>query len=390
MNKKIGIFVPVVLGMLTAFGPFVTDFYLPSLPEMAHYFRTSPSVVATSLTSGMIGLAIGQVLIGPLSDKLGRKNILVMSMILFAATSLLCVFSPNIYVFNAIRVIQGLAGAGGIVISKSMATDMYTGKELTNFMAVLAAINGVAPICAPILGGTMANFTSWKGVFCLLLALGVVLTVCSCMLRETLPADKRIRKRVAHVYANLFRVFRNPVFTMSSMAMMFCFFTFFAYITSSPFIIQNVYHLSAFQFSLCFGFNALIICGGNALCTLFRKETDSLKWGAIIFFMSTIFISSTLLLHGPILALMASYTCMMIGFGLMQPSATSIALDSERRNAGAASAVFGAAGYVAGATSSPLVSLGNLLINSSIVMTLGSAVCLLFTMMLVKRMRKAL
>ena len=179
MKKKLGIFIPVTLGMLTAFGPFLTDFYLPVLPEMTTFFNTSPALASLSLTTGMIGLAAGQVFIGPLTDKYGRNRILVISMIMFAVATILCILAPNIYIFNLMRIFQGVAGAGGIVISKSMATDMFSGKELANFMAILGSINGIAPVCAPVVGGVMAGVTSWQGVFCLLLGKGIILAVCT-------------------------------------------------------------------------------------------------------------------------------------------------------------------------------------------------------------------
>ena len=198
MKKKLGAFIPATLGMLTAFGPFVTDFYLPALPEMTEFFHTSPALASMSLTTGMIGLAAGQVFIGPLTDKYGRKRILVASMFIFAIASVLCIISPNIYVFNLMRIFQGIAGAGGIVISKSMATDMFSGKELANFMALLGSINGIAPVCAPVIGGVMAGITTWQGVFCLLLAIGLILMVCSWFMPETLPSEKRINKSCLH------------------------------------------------------------------------------------------------------------------------------------------------------------------------------------------------
>ena len=128
MKQNMKVFIPATLGMLTAFGPFVTDFYLPVLPEMTGYFHTTPALASMSLTAGMIGLAAGQLFIGPLTDKYGRKRILVGSMLLFVVASLLCIFSGDIFMFNAMRVLQGLAGAGGIVIAKSMSADMYTGR----------------------------------------------------------------------------------------------------------------------------------------------------------------------------------------------------------------------------------------------------------------------
>ncbi len=372
--------------MLTAFGPFVTDFYLPVMPEMTEYFRTSPSLVSMSLTTGMIGLSAGQVFIGPLTDKYGRKRILVASMFLFAIASVLCVLSPNIFMFNAMRVLQGFAGAGGIVISKSMATDMYTGKELANYMALLGAINGIAPVCAPIVGGAMSGFCSWQGIFCVLLAIGIILMICSMLLKETLPVERRVSKNMIRVYGNLFKVFRNPTFTLSTLVMMACFFTFFGYIASSPFILQQIYGLSPFHFSLCFGLNGLMIGVGATLGVMFHRQTNCLKCSTINITVASVIVAACLYTHAPLPYLMCAYIYMLVSFGLMQPVATAIALDSERDNAGAASAIFGAAGFLSGALSSPIVALGDIQVTSGLVMMGGALVCLLFTIPLCRRL----
>lgn len=387
MKKKLGVFIPATLGMLTAFGPFVTDFYLPVLPEMTTFFHTSPALASLSLTTGMIGLAVGQVFIGPLTDKYGRKRILVASMLMFAIASVLCIVAPNIYLFNFARVFQGIAGAGGIVISKSMATDMYSGKELANFMAVLGSINGIAPVCAPVVGGLMAGWTDWQGVFALLLVIGVVLMLCSARLPETLLPEMRIHKNVLQVYANLFRVFRNGRFTLSTLSAVACFFTFFAYIASSPFILQQLYGLSPLQFSLCFGFNAFMIGIGAALAPQFKWQGKALKCGAIDFVIAAVGLSLCLLFHLPLLLLMACYIYLLTSFGLMQPGLTAIALDSERENAGAASAIFGAAGFVSGAVSSPIVAMGRIEITSSMVVLSGAVVCLVLVLTLCRKIR---
>ena len=387
MKKKIGFFIPATLGMLTAFGPFVTDFYLPVLPEMSEFFHTSPALASLSLTTGMIGLAAGQVFIGPLTDKFGRKKILVGSMLLFAIASVLCIIAPNIYIFNLLRIFQGLAGAGGIVISKSMSTDMYSGKELANFMAILGSINGIAPVCAPVIGGLMAGFTTWQGVFALLLAIGIILMVCSARLPETLQPEKRLQKSILQVYANLFRVFKNRLFTLSALAEMTCFFTFFAYIASSPFILQQIYGLSPFHFSLCFGLNALTIGIGAAVAPQFKHTNTALKCGAIDFLIAAVCLSFCLFVHAPLLVVMGFYIYLMVSFGLMQPGLTATALDAERKNAGAASAIFGASGFVAGAISSPIVAMGTIEITSSIIMMIGALLCLLLTLPLCKRLR---
>lgn len=387
MKQNMKVFIPATLGMLTAFGPFVTDFYLPVLPEMTGYFHTTPALASMSLTAGMIGLAAGQLFIGPLTDKYGRKRILVGSMLLFVVASLLCIFSGDIFMFNAMRVLQGLAGAGGIVIAKSMSADMYTGRELASFMALLGAINGIAPVCAPVVGGLMAGVTSWTGVFAVILAVGLVLMVCSMFLPETLQPANRIRKSVIKVYGNLFRVFRNSRFTLSVMAEMACFFMFFAYIASSPFIMQQVYHLSPLGYSLCFGLNALMIGVGAAMATRFRSQGTCLRFGGLGMLAGTLLLAFLLNTVMPLWIVMLAYIYTLICFGLMQPPLTAIALDSERDNAGAASAIFGASGFVAGALSSPLVGIGDITLTSGLVMVCGAVVCLLFILPLSSKLR---
>lgn len=375
--------------MLTAFGPFVTDFYLPVLPEMTSFFHTSPTLVSLSVTTGMIGLAAGQVFIGPLTDKYGRKGILVLSMLMFAVASVLCIFSPNIYVFNLARIFQGVAGAGGIVISKSIATDLFHGKELADFMALLGFINSIAPVCAPIVGGVMAGITTWQGVFCLLLAIGIVLMRCCCRLPETLLPDRRIQKNVLHVYFNLFRVFRNPRFTLSTLSAMACLHL-LACIASSPFIMQSFYGLSPLAFSFCFVLNALTIGIGAAVAPCFRQPTTALRSGAVCFVASALLLASCLLLHAPLMVVMVFYMCLMASFGLMKPGLTATALDAERDNAGAASAIFSASGFVAGAVSSPVVAMGDIEVMSCFEMVAGAAVCLMLTLPLCRRIKKVM
>lgn len=378
-NKlKAGVFLSATLGMLTAFGPFVTDFYLPSLPEMTEYFKTSPAAVSASLTAAMIGLAAGQILIDPFSDKYGRRRPLILSMLLFSVASVLCMLAPDIHVFNAFRVLQGIGGAGGVVLAKSYATDMFKGKRLADFLALLGAINGIAPILAPIIGGTLTNFTSWKGVFCVLLAIGVVLLACSMRLPETHPVERRTREGLAGAYAKLFGVFRNRRFTLATVAMMCCFFTFFAYIAASPFIFQQVYGLSAFEYSLCFALNAFCIGIGALLPTRFHHPNTAMKWASIDMLVATLLVAACQLLHAPLAMLMPCYIYMLLCFGMMQPVTTAIAMDSERANAGAASAVFGASNFVAGALSSPLVAMGDVLVTSACIMVAGAAGCAAF------------
>jgi len=148
MNRHI--FLLLLIGFLSAFPPFVTDLYLPALPSLTDFFKTMPSLVQMSLTMSMLGLALGQLFVGPLSDKYGRKRLLLLSLAAFVASTVFCVLSPNILLFDAFRLLQGMAASGGIVIARAMATDKCRGKVLTKFLAVVSAINGIAPVTAPV------------------------------------------------------------------------------------------------------------------------------------------------------------------------------------------------------------------------------------------------
>ena len=158
-------FLLVFLGLLTAFGPFVTNMYLPALPSMVNWFDTSTSLVQFSLTSCMVGLAVGQLLFGPMSNRYGRKPVLLWTLLFFILSTLLCLFSNHIYVFVIFRLLQGISAAGSIVIARSISTDLFAGRELVRILAIVGSINGIAPVLAPVIGGTMTESAGWKGIF---------------------------------------------------------------------------------------------------------------------------------------------------------------------------------------------------------------------------------
>ena len=240
-NNENYTFLFVTLGLLTAFGPFVTDFYLPALPALADYFRSSASMAQMSLTTGMFGLAVGQVFIGPISDRYGRRMPLLVSMAAFIVATALCIVAPNIYLFNLLRLFQGFTAAGGIVLARSIATDMYTGNELTRFIAMISAVNGVAPVVAPVVGGMLLDFTSWKGTFVLLLLVGAALAVLCSQVRESLPVARRSARGVLSAFAAYGKVFRNPKYVAFLAAYASSMLVLFAYISASPFILQQGY-----------------------------------------------------------------------------------------------------------------------------------------------------
>ena len=244
------------LGVLSAFGPFVMDMYLPTLPAMAGYFRTTASNVQLGLTTGMVGLAVGQLLFGPLSDRYGRRRPLLAAMALFLLATLACLFAPNIAVFVAFRFVQGVAGAGGVVISRSIAADRYVGHELAAMLALVGAVNGVATVAAPVGGGMLAALGGWHAIFWFLLALGAVLLAACLWFRESLPVAQRTQANWKTLSGTFLDVLRNRAYLSYILQYGFAMSVLFVNIASAPFIMQQHYGLTPLQFSLCFGINA--------------------------------------------------------------------------------------------------------------------------------------
>ncbi|MFQ8712720.1 MAG: MFS transporter [Alistipes onderdonkii] len=251
-------FLLVLLGLLTAFGPFVTDMYLPALPAMADDFGTSSSMVQLGLTTSMIGLACGQLFFGPLSDKYGRRTPLLTAMWLFLGSTVLCIFAADIEQFVFLRFVQGIAGSGGIVISRSVATDKFSGRELAKMLALIGAINGIAPVAAPIVGGTLTGIIGWRGIFTILLGLGIVLLAGSFRFSESLPAANRSTVE----WADILRGFKTTLRNRRYLCYIF-------QLSVRPGHIVRQHRFvalyraattgSAFQFSICFAVNAVAI-----------------------------------------------------------------------------------------------------------------------------------
>ena len=368
----------ILLGMLTAFGPFVTDMYLPALPSMTSYFDTSVSMVQLGLTFSMVGLALGQLLIGPISDKFGRRRPLLASMVLFIVSTVACIFSPNVVFFTAMRFLQGIAGAGGIVISRSAATDEFAGRELMKMLAVIGAINGIAPIAAPVIGGVMLSVTDWRGIFFILLLLGVLLLVGSAMFKESLPESRRSVGSVLHVFGSFGTVARNRRFLYYVLQQGFAQFILFANIASSPFIIQQHYGFSPLVFSVCFGVNAIAIGVASALSVKFRRPEDAVATCCVGMLVMSVVIAAVLMLGGSFWAYEISLFVLMFMMGLTFTASTTLALNSERERAGAASAMLGAICFLAGGIVSPLVGVGNILYSTGIIFIVGAALSSLF------------
>lgn len=370
----------ITLGTLAAFGPFVTDMYLPALPSMTLYFRTAPAMVQLGITTALLGLAAGQVIVGPLSDKYGRKPPLMLSLWLFLCSTIACLLSRNIGTFIFFRFLQGIAGAGGIVISRSVATDHYSGKELAGAFAMISAVNGLAPVLAPIGGGIMLRFTDWPGIFVLLLLLGIVLLLRCSGLRESLAPERRTAGSAFSSFRTFVPLLKKRTFMDYVIIQALILGTVFAYISSSPFILQEHYRLSPLAYSLCFAINAIALIVGTVAGGRFRNLRKGLATGTTGSFILSLLTGVTLWFEMPVIYFETALFMALIFSGMVLPSSAALALEAERQNAGAASAVFGAVGFLAGGIVSPLVGIGNVLRSTAIIMGISSAAALWIVM----------
>lgn len=367
-GKRYFIFLLVFLGALSAFGPFITDFYLPTLPAMADIFNTSASMVQLGLTASLLGIALGQIFFGPLSDKYGRLPIMVWSLVLFALSTVGCIYSPNIEIFDIFRFLQGLGGAGGIVMSRSVATDCYSGRELAKVLAIVGAINGIAPVVAPVTGGMVARSLGWQGIFWVLFIIGIVLMIMCIPFRESLPKGKRVKGsawKAAHGFIDIFKI---PEFRRYVAVFGLSYGVLFAYISSASFIVQDHFGYSEIQFSLTFGTNATIIAIGSGLAMKFKKMENAALFStigmavfAMLLLISRYFVDSFFVYEG--------LTLLMLFFlGFIFPSVTALGMESGRKAVGAASAVLGAMGFAFGGLVSPLVGIGDLMQSTYIIL----------------------
>lgn len=373
----------ITLGLLTAFAPFVTDLYLPALPSLAAYFKSPDALVQMSLTMSMLGLATGQLFIGPVSDRFGRRNVLLLTLILFIITSIFCILSPSVHLFNLSRLFQGMSASGGIVIARSISADLYSGKELKRFLGMISAVNGIAPVLAPVLGGFIMSVGTWKNIFAVLLAYGLLMLLLAIGTRESLPLHRRSKHGIVGSFAVYAKLFRNKTYLLYLSVFMFSSMVLFAYIACSPFILQSIYSLSPMQFSLCFALNAIGITAGCMLGT-HLSDRVSLLAGGISIFASTLICMASLLLQTNVLVVEASFCICMFSFGLLQPVSNAKTLDAAGENVGCGAAALGSCGFVTGAIVSPLVGLGNMALSSSLTLTIGGLLCLTASLLCLK------
>lgn len=369
----------VVLGALVALGPLTIDMYLPALPQIESDLLTTPAAVQLTLTGTLFGLGIGQLLVGPISDAIGRRRPLLAGIALHVVASLLCVVAPTIVVLGALRVVQGLGIAAASVVATAVVRDLFSGSDVARILSRLMLVIGVAPVLAPTVGGELLRWTDWRGIFVALAVAGVALSaVAALALPESLPPHRRLSGGVAatgRVYQTLLR---DRAFVALVLVAGFSMAAVFAYVAGASFVFQRQYGLDEQMFGLVFGAGALGLIGATQLnVVLLRRYTsERILTGA----MATGSVAGIVLVltsatgfGGFLGVLLPLWTVVaMVGFSL--PNAPALALDAHGDTAGTASALLGAVQFGVGALSAPLVGLlGNDSLAMGIVVT-GSMV----------------
>ncbi|MFE2332867.1 multidrug effflux MFS transporter [Streptomyces coelicoflavus] len=363
--RRISLLVTLILGSLTATPPLAMDMYLPALPEVTRSLGAPAATVQLTLTACLAGMALGQIVVGPMSDKWGRRRPLLGGLAVYVVATALCAVAPNVELLVAFRLVQGLAGAAGIVIARAVVRDLYDGVAMARFFSTLMLISGVAPVVAPLIGGQILRFTDWRGVFVVLVVVGVVLgVVVWARLPETLPVEERHAGGAGDTLRAMRGLLADRAFTGYMLAGGFAFASLFAYVAASPFVVQEIYGASAQTFSLLFGLNSvgLVVVGQiNGKILVGRVRLDRVLGLGLVVVIAA---ATALLLMslgvfgevglGPVAV---ALFVLMSAMGISLPNTQALALMRVRKSAGSASALLGTSSFLIGAVASPLVGI---------------------------------
>ena len=353
----------ILLSLLAFLGPLNIDMYLPSFPGIASDFGVSATQVQFSLTACLIGLAVGQVIVGPISDAQGRRKPLIIGTFLFALVSFFCALAPNIWMLIAGRFLQGLTAAAGVVLSRATVRDVFSGREMTKFFSILMVINAVAPMLAPMLGGAILAVpqANWQWIFYFLALIGllIVLTV-FVNLKETLPPEKRIPSSIGSSVKTMGSLFKDRSFIGYAIVVGFVHGGSFAYVSGTPFVYQEIYGVSPQVFSVLFGINGLAIIIGSYLIGRLSgivHERKMLQIAVTVALTATSLLLIMTIIEGPLASLVILIFIYMITMGMTVTSTFTLGMEKQSHRAGSASAVLGMLPMLLGSLFSPLAGI---------------------------------
>ncbi|MEC5221568.1 multidrug effflux MFS transporter [Bacillus atrophaeus] len=359
--KPIKLGMVLLLGTLASFGPLSLDMYLPALPQVANDLHTTASLAQLSLTFCLLGLALGQIVVGPLSDMKGRRKPLIVSMVFYALSSILCAYSPSVTFLIIMRFIQGFTGAAGIVIARASARDMYSGKELTAFFSMLMLVNGAAPILAPITGGFVLQFSEWPTVFIILAIIGFFIFIAvTAALPESLPIEKRTTGGLKETLQTFRLLLGDRSFMGFAFSQAFILTGMFAYISGSPFVLQNIFGVSAQMFSFLFAVNGAGIIAATQITGRLAAKRDEralFTFGLIISIIGSIALLAALALNLGIIAVCIALFVIVSCVGIVTTTGFALAMQKQEKGAGSAAALLGLLPFIGGALAAPLVGI---------------------------------
>jgi MFS transporter, DHA1 family, multidrug resistance protein len=360
-TNKQSILFTIILGALTAIGALSIDMFLPGLPKIQSDFNTTTTHAQMAVSMFLIGLALGNLFVGPISDALGRKKPLIFAMGLFTLASIGICFTNSIELMLALRFVQGLCGGVGAVISRAIASDLYSGKQLTQFLALLMLVNGIAPIIAPTIGGGIITYANWRMVFIVLTVFGILMLVGSTIkVNETLSSEYRESPQILIIFRNFLTLLRSARFVLPMLIQGVTFVMLFSYISASPFITQRVYSLSAQQFSYMFaGIGITLIISSQLTGKLvnYIERQYLLRTLTAIQIVGVVCVATTLTAHLPIMMLIVGFILLVAPVTGVSTLAFSIAMDESTVGNGSASSLLGLIQSLLGGVASSLVGL---------------------------------
>ncbi len=352
----------VLLGSLSAFAPLSIDMYLPAFPSLARDLHAGPSAVQLTLTACLIGLAGGQLVVGPLSDVLGRRRPLLVGLVCYTVLSAACLVAPSVWALAGLRLLQGFGGSAGLVIATAAVRDRYAGVAMARYLSTLLLVNGLAPIVAPVIGGQLLRFTSWRGVFVVLTGVGVVLLLaCSAWFEESLPPDRRRTGSVRDTLRSYGVLVRDRRFTGYALTGGLAFAAMFAYISGSSFVLQDIFGLSPQQFALVFGTNALgILAVGQLNRWLVTRISPRrlLAAGLAAAFAGGMLLLAAVLAGWGLPALLPGLFAVVASIGIALPNTRALATVDYPNLAGTSSALLGVGQFAVGGLVAPLIGIG--------------------------------
>lgn len=355
----------LVLGALIALGPLTIDMYLPALPALGADLGASESAVQLTLTGTLIGLGLGQLVIGPLSDAIGRRRPLIAGTVVHIGASVLCLVAPNVAVLGVLRTLQGVGAAATMVVAMAVVRDLFSGRAAATILSRLMLVMGTAPILAPSIGAAVLLTGSWRGVFAVLAVLGVaLLLVAIFLLKETLPPERRRASSLRPVLATYRMLVTDRQFVVLALVAALGMSALFSYVSGSSFVLQDTFGLDQQQFGLVFAVGAVALIGASqANVMLLNRFTErQIVFGAL---GSAVVFGAVLIVlaesgAGGLIGFLVPLMLLLAAVGLVLPNAPALALSRHGEAAGTAAALLGATQFGLGALIAPVVGvLGN-------------------------------